>query len=136
MPSGDQGRIARPGGDITEGISRYGGTDKGGAMTVPAKEVTEASDEGTQAESTTTEDRHVTRKRLGCCAGWPKPCPYHEGYSDAYDVLQAEVTRLKDENRQLDSIIREAFGKAQKVGPQLRPLRDGTVDYLAGDADD
>ena len=30
--------------------------------------------------------------RVGCCADWPKPCSYHEGYQDALD----ESSRHRD----------------------------------------
>lgn len=49
--------------------------------------------------------------------------------------LRVENEKLRGENRQLEDIIREAFRKMQEVGPQLLPLRSGTVDYLAGDDD-
>lgn len=26
--------------------------------------------------------------RAGCCAIWPKPCPYHEGVLDAVDAMR------------------------------------------------
>ena len=26
-------------------------------------------------------------EREGCCATWPKPCSYHEGWADAVDTL-------------------------------------------------
>jgi len=29
--------------------------------------------------------------RDGCCAGWPKPCPYHEGWLDGYEVGYADA---------------------------------------------
>ena len=25
-------------------------------------------------------------RRRDCCADWPKPCPYHEGYEDGFDA--------------------------------------------------
>ena len=28
------------------------------------------------------------RNRDGCCATWPKPCPYHRGYQDALDSFE------------------------------------------------
>lgn len=28
-------------------------------------------------------------ERDGCCATWPKPCSYHEGYADAWAERQA-----------------------------------------------
>ena len=28
--------------------------------------------------------------RDGCCASWPRPCPYHEGWQDAEDALAGE----------------------------------------------
>lgn len=27
-----------------------------------------------------------TELREGCCGTWPKPCSYHEGYLDGFDV--------------------------------------------------
>jgi hypothetical protein len=41
-----------------------------------------------------------------------------------------EIERLRADNQELRQIIRRAFGEMQKVGPQLMPVRDGTVDYL------
>lgn len=29
----------------------------------------------------------MSAERAGCCADWPKPCTYHEGYQDALDAL-------------------------------------------------
>lgn len=40
-------------------------------------------------------DNHVEIKRLGCCAGWPKPCSYHEGYQDAYEALRGGNPRVE-----------------------------------------
>lgn len=31
--------------------------------------------------------------RDGCCADWPKPCQYHEGYADAMDAAADEKGR-------------------------------------------
>ena len=28
----------------------------------------------------------MSADRTGCCATWPKPCPYHEGWADAEDA--------------------------------------------------
>jgi hypothetical protein len=30
------------------------------------------------------------RTREGCCAGWPKPCGYHEGWEDAENEMSEE----------------------------------------------
>lgn len=30
------------------------------------------------------------RNREGCCATWPKPCSYHEGWQDALDALRGD----------------------------------------------
>lgn len=27
----------------------------------------------------------MNASREGCCGDWPKPCPYHEGWADAFD---------------------------------------------------
>lgn len=34
-----------------------------------------------------TDDRKdkPSERRAGCCADWPKPCSYHEGYIDGWD---------------------------------------------------
>lgn len=38
-------------------------------------------------------------ERDGCCATWPKPCSYHEGYQDALDTFEQVgwVSRLRDD---------------------------------------
>jgi hypothetical protein len=28
--------------------------------------------------------------REGCCADWPKPCSYHEGYADGWEAAKLE----------------------------------------------
>lgn len=30
----------------------------------------------------------MSESRDGCCATWPKPCSYHEGYQDALDTFE------------------------------------------------
>lgn len=34
-------------------------------------------------------------QRAGCCAGWPKPCSYHEGFLDGWNAAK-EGTDLYD----------------------------------------
>lgn len=35
--------------------------------------------------------------RDGCCADWPKPCTYHEGFADGIEAVLRARTRLADE---------------------------------------
>jgi hypothetical protein len=34
-----------------------------------------------------------TTTREGCCAGWPKPCSYHEGWLDGWEAGYEEARR-------------------------------------------
>lgn len=36
----------------------------------------------------------LTTPREGCCADWPKPCTYHEGWADALDTLTNHIHDL------------------------------------------
>jgi hypothetical protein len=29
-------------------------------------------------------------RRGGCCADWPKPCTYHDGWEDGYEAARIE----------------------------------------------
>lgn len=39
--------------------------------------------------------------RTGCCAGWPKPCTYHEGWEDAAELLLELAQRMESAHREL-----------------------------------
>ena len=40
----------------------------------------------------------LTKRRVGCCADWPKPCSYHEGFEDALQDPQLR-TLLEEAGR-------------------------------------
>lgn len=42
------------------------------------------------------------KEREGCCADWPKPCSYHEGYADASDKWEAM-------HREMEAIARTNY---------------------------
>lgn len=50
-------------------------------------------------------DNHVAISRLGCCAGWPKPCSYHEGYRDAYESVQPKYEEALRDGLRLRSVV-------------------------------
>lgn len=48
----------------------------------------------------------ATDPRAGCCADWPKPCSYHEGWADCRDTTSdaAEIDRLCDLRDEVDQL--------------------------------
>lgn len=50
------------------------------------------------------------RSRKGCCANWPKPCGYHEGYQDAVDEMETEMELGRKAMDALESYLRHRFG--------------------------
>ena len=61
-------------------------------------------------------EHHVAMKRMGCCAGWPKPCSYHEGYRDAYESQQDEVETLR---RSLLEAVRTVLLTTEIIAPDI-----------------
>lgn len=61
--------------------------------------------------------RHVQMKRLGCCAGWPKPCRYHEGYADAIAAAEQREAELRAEIERLNKALRQIAESHQPHPP-------------------
>jgi hypothetical protein len=57
----------------------------------------------------------MAKSREGCCANWPKPCSYHEGWLDAEDLLEDRLRAA------------EAVCRALELGV-LRTVREGRLD--------
>lgn len=72
--------------------------------------------------------------RRGCCAEWPKPCPYHEGWADARErmaeVMKANVELAKDfvryenDQRKLTLIALLVAGKDDPLAVEIRKVID------------
>lgn len=48
-------------------------------------------------------------ERRGCCADWPKPCSYHEGWQDGIDALTARLEAAEKVVEDLSSFTRTAM---------------------------
>ncbi len=55
----------------------------------------------------------------GCCATWPKPCSYHEGYADGAEAMGGEVERLRVVLTALVDRWKGWGGNARYCGEQL-----------------
>ncbi|MDA8037626.1 MAG: hypothetical protein M0Z69_00405 [Actinomycetota bacterium] len=54
--------------------------------------------------------------REGCCAAWPKPCSYHEGWQDCADAMAGLVEAAREALTACESGERgEAWWRRLKV---------------------
>lgn len=72
------------------------------------------------------------RTREGCCADWPKPCPYHEGWADATDAYEKRYEAIKEdrdacneEMEQLRALLRRWVEATEKEFGEVEMENDG-----------
>ena len=65
------------------------------------------------------------RSRTDCCATWPKPCSYHEGWADAEDYYQLSergLTSAEAETELARVLAKRRVGSAVYMNGIHNPL--------------
>lgn len=53
--------------------------------------------------------------RDGCCATWPKPCSYHEGWADGAEKAEADAAACRIDCERADEALVEAMVRAEEA---------------------